>query len=155
MHTNPDLRVLLKWMITRSGSVITDVMLLRQMIRYALLIVILCGCGGCSKPEMHALQNSYTTPNVPADLPELHTAQPNTKLYDSLPDGNKTISLHEYYRDGHRDGWDEAFEDWRLERKFKTDEQCRQIAAIAVFLNGRVAGYNSAKTAIEQHSNHD
>ena len=25
MHTKPDLRVLLKWMIARSGSVITDV----------------------------------------------------------------------------------------------------------------------------------
>ena len=25
MHTKPDLRVYLKWMITRSGSVITDV----------------------------------------------------------------------------------------------------------------------------------
>ena len=28
MHAKPDLRVLLKWMITRSGSVITDVILL-------------------------------------------------------------------------------------------------------------------------------
>ena len=26
MHTKPDLRVFLKWMIARSGSVITDVM---------------------------------------------------------------------------------------------------------------------------------
>ena len=26
MHANPDLRVFLKWMIYRSGSVITDVM---------------------------------------------------------------------------------------------------------------------------------
>ena len=26
MHAKPDLRVLLKWMIARSGSVITDVM---------------------------------------------------------------------------------------------------------------------------------
>ena len=30
MHTNPDLRVFLKWMIADSGSVITDVMPLNQ-----------------------------------------------------------------------------------------------------------------------------
>ena len=29
MHSKPDLRVFLKWMIYRSGSVITDVMLLK------------------------------------------------------------------------------------------------------------------------------
>ena len=29
MHAKPDLRVFLKWMVIRSGSVITDVMLLK------------------------------------------------------------------------------------------------------------------------------
>ena len=122
------------------------------MIRHVtLLTIILIITVGCSKPELHELQNTYTTPKVPIGLAEFHTAEPNTKLFESLPDDNKTISLHEYYRDRHRDGWNEAFDDWRLERKFKSDEECRQIAQIVVFLDGRVAGYNSAKTAIEQH----
>ena len=131
-------------------------MLLRQMTRYTAIILIMLGSvSGCSKPELHSLQNSYAPPAVPTELPEFLTAQPNTKLYDSLPDDNKTISLHEYYRDGHRDGWNEAFEDWRRDRRFKTDEQCRQIAMITVFLNGRVAGYNNAKAAIEKRSKDD
>ena len=31
MHTKPDLRVFLKWMIARSGSVVTDVIRLKIM----------------------------------------------------------------------------------------------------------------------------
>ena len=37
MHAKPDLRVVLKWMIYRSGSVITDVILLRQMPKLSIL----------------------------------------------------------------------------------------------------------------------
>jgi len=32
MHAKPDLRVVLKWMIAGSGSVITDVMSLRKVL---------------------------------------------------------------------------------------------------------------------------
>ena len=149
MHAKPDLRVFLKWIINRSGSVITDVMSLKNMIRYAMLFVTLATLVGCSKPELHSLQKSYTTPDVPAGLEEFHTAQPNTKLYDNLPADNKTISLHEYYRGGHRDGWDQAFQDWRLKREFQTDEECAMISMIGVWVDGRVAGYNAAKIAIE------
>ena len=40
MHAKPDLRVFLKWMIARSGSVITDVMCLKDFAlvnRYTIL----------------------------------------------------------------------------------------------------------------------
>ena len=42
MHTKPDLRVFLKWMITRSGSVITDVMRLKR-IDTSLIVQATCG----------------------------------------------------------------------------------------------------------------
>ena len=46
MHAKPDLRVFLKWMIARSGSVITDVIwlkhwrLMRRFIAYLLLLLV-------------------------------------------------------------------------------------------------------------------
>ena len=48
MHAKPDLRVVLKWLIAGSGSVITDVILLRQMvktrfsIRTGMCFILLC-----------------------------------------------------------------------------------------------------------------
>ena len=46
MHAKPDLRVFLEWMIAGSGSVITDVMLSKLMIRNLTLLVSisLMGC---------------------------------------------------------------------------------------------------------------
>ena len=50
MHTKPDLRVFLKWMINRSGSVITDVMslkciLMKNDLNILLLVAVLAAIG--------------------------------------------------------------------------------------------------------------
>ena len=60
MHAKPDLRVVLKWMITGSGSVITDVIWLSSMKSTALYLLIFAGSMGLGLFLLH-------TPRIPSD----------------------------------------------------------------------------------------
>ena len=60
MHAKPDLRVFLKWVIAVSGSVLTDVIWLKQMAKLSLaLVLLLCTFLGCNaKNEVQPIANS-------------------------------------------------------------------------------------------------
>ena len=64
MHTKPDLRVFLKWVIAGSGSVITDVLRLIDM-RYSLLFFLplaICGCADSPEPATGAISDLNPQP---------------------------------------------------------------------------------------------
>ena len=69
MHTKPDLRVFLKWLIARSGSVITDVILLRKMKNLPLLLLfVFCGCPSPNPPQQ-AADRPESVDNKSIELP--------------------------------------------------------------------------------------
>ena len=108
MHTKPDLRVFLKWMITRSGSVITDVIPLNQ------------------KWCQHLNKNPYESPaevddnesarNPSSDAPSTEEAAENLRftsqivrglsIFCGLAAAHSLLSLvMGYYYLGFSDGW--------------------------------------------------
>jgi hypothetical protein len=73
MHAKPDLRVFLKWTITRSGSVITAVILLTQT-------GVLHNLLGRTWEQLHILNLSYTHHKTAVGAPILSNPQPLSRL---------------------------------------------------------------------------
>ena len=62
MHAKPDLRVVLKWMINRSGSVITDVIQIEPMFRFLILLLPVACLAGC---DVHVAESEVlSTPLI-------------------------------------------------------------------------------------------
>ena len=94
MHAKPDLRVNLKWMIARSGSVITDVIWLKQMktlLSKFTLMLLIC-FGGCTAENESASQTNTAVSGTDQTIASQSDETPVENVAPNVKPG--------FYRDG-------------------------------------------------------
>jgi len=112
-----------------------------------------CWIAGCRESTEQKLGLSYQAPDVPSEIKQFYKPSPNEKAIELLSDGETKIDMHEYYRELHRSGWNDAIYEYDRNpknRQFKCAGDVRSaIHAMKIGCDAYWIGYDEAYRQID------
>ena len=123
---------------------------MRRLVSTIGCLVVISFANGCSQSLEAKLGLEYQPPDIPTNLELYYTPAEDHYAFQLLRDGETKIDMHEYYREYHRMGWDEAIKSKSKNQEFTYKSKGDVYEGVVAMRSGLESFWLGYKLAVDQ-----